>query len=463
MNRIPKIALLLILFLSAIPLQAQKPWTLQECIQYALDNNLNIKQQALAVAQDRNQLEQSKWAMAPNISASADYSFGWGRTPNAQDYTIVENQLSQNGSLSMGASLDLFRGLQKVNTIKRNMAQLELSNQEVEKLKNDISMQITKLFLQVLLDQEILETTKQSHQSVKEQVERTQKLVEAGNLAHSSLLEIEAQFATEQVQVVNAENALRTDYLNLIQLLDLSYEADFRIEIPVFQVDTLNFLGAHVDQLFNTSQNLPQIQIGEYTLQQREYQFAVSKGQRFPSIALSAGVRTSYNPDYQVLKNMNLSPDLENPVPMEPQYRSPALFEQLDSRKNPYIGISFSIPILSGRTISTNIRNASLGVQQAQIEMKNRQQELYKSIQQENNAAISAFERYKATLQNVKSMEESFRNVQQKFDVGMLSGTDYTVAKTNLFRAQSDNLQAKYQYVLQLKILDFYKGIPITL
>jgi outer membrane protein len=127
------------------------------------------------------------------------------------------------------------------------------------------------------------------------------------------------------------------------------------------------------------------------------------------------------------------------------------------------LGLSLSIPILSGRVISTNIRNAALGVRQAEIDMKSRQQALYKDIQQANNDALSAFERYRATLQNTKSMEESFRYVQQKLDVGMLNGTDFTVAKTNLFRAQSDNLQAKYQYVFQLKILDFYRGIPITL
>ena len=456
-----RIALLIILPLT-ISLYAQKQWTLQECIQYALENNLNIKQQTLAIERDRNQLEQSKWALAPTISAGTDYSFGWGRTPNAQDYTIVENRLSQSGNASVQVSLDLFRGLQKINTIKSNRAMLEITGQDVERLKNEISIQIAQTFLQVLLTQEILETAKQSRQSVTEQVQRTKKLVEAGNLAHSSLLEVEAQLATEQVQVVNAENDLRTVHLNLIQLLDLSHETDFRVAVPTIQMDTDFFTGAPVDQLYQASQTLPQIQIGEYTLQQRQYQLAAAKGQRSPSISVSTGISSSYNPDYKVIKSPGETDEFGIPT-APPIYRSPSLFEQLDSRKNPYIGIRFSIPILQGRTISTNIRNASLGVQQAQIDMKNRQQQLYKEIQQANNNALSWFERYKATVQNVKSMEESFRYVQQKLEVGMLNGTDFTVAKTNLFRAQSDNLQAKYQYVLQLKILDFYKGIPITL
>ena len=440
MNRLSKITILPAILLAAFPLYAQKQWTLQECIKYALENNLTIQQQTLAIERDKNQLEQSKWAMAPNVGARTGYNFSWGRTVNQQDLTIIENKLSQSGTASISADLDLFRGQQKINTIKSNQVQLEISAQQVEKIKNDISIQITRTFLQVILAQEMLETARQSRQSVREQVERIRKLVDAGNLAHSNLLEIQAQLASEQVQAVNAEISLRSNYLNLIQLLDLSTETDFLISIPSIQVDTLGFSGAPIDLLYQTSQSLPDIQIGEFTLQQREYQLAISKGQRFPSLSFSAGISTSYNPEH----------------PSD-------FFRQLNERKTPGIGLSLNIPILSGRTISTNIRNAALGVKQAQIDMKNKQQALYKEIQQANNDAMSAFERYRATLQNVKSMEESFRYVQQKLDVGLLNGTDFTVAKTNLFRAQSDNLQAKYQYVFQLKILDFYRGIPITL
>lgn len=466
MNLTKKIGALLVVLLCALPLcaQYQKSWTLEECIRYALENNLNVKQQSLAIERDKNQLEQSKWAMGPSISASADYRFGWGRTLNAQDFTITENKVSQSGYASIGANFDIFRGLQKSNNVKSNQAQLELSGQEVEKLKNDISIEIARTYLQVLLAQEILETARQSFQSVSEQVVRTQKLVDAGNLAHSSLLEMQAQLATEQVQVVNAENTLRTAYLGLIQLLDLSHETDFLIEIPVIQVDTIGFMGASIDHLYQVSQSLPQIRIGEFSLQQREYQLAATKGQRFPTLSVSAGINSSYNPEYKVA---NLPPDIDPSDPfgqaIDNLYRTPSFFEQINNRRNTYLGFSISIPILSGRTISTNIRNANLSVQQAQIDMKNRQQLLYKEIQQVNNDAISAFERYKATLQNVKSMEEAFRYVQQRLDVGMLNGTDFTVAKTNLFRVQSDNLQAKYQYVFQLKILDFYKGIPLSL
>lgn len=439
MNQLVKIALTLTIFVAVTTLYAQKQWTLQECIQYALENNLNIKQQSLSIERDKNQLEQSRWALAPNLNIGSDYSLSWGRTANTFDFEIY-NKLTQTGNLGISTSVDIFNGLQKVNTIKSNQAQLEISGQEVEKLKNDISINIARTFLQVILAQEILETAKLSRESVSEQVARTQILVNAGNLAQSSLLEMQAQLATEQVQVVNAQNQLRTNYLTLVQLLDLPVEEKFNISIPPIEIDTAGITGVFIDQLFQASQSLPEIKIGEFSLQQREFQLAVAKGQQMPSLSFTAGIGSNYSPDY-----------------------SGTLFKQLGDAKRTHIGLSLNIPILNGRRVVTNINNAQLAVQQAQIDRKNRQQQLYKEIEQANNDATSAFERYKATLQNVKSMEESFRYVQQKLEVGMLNGTDYTVAKTNLFRAQSDNLQAKYQYVFQLKILDFYKGIPIDL
>ena len=435
-----KATLLFLALLSSATLCAQKQWTLAECIQYARENNLNVKQQALSISQVENQLEQSKWDLAPNVSASTGYNFSWGRSVNQQDLTIIENKLSQSGSLSLSAGVTLFNGLQKVNTIKRNQTQLEISEQEVEKLKNDISINIARFFLQVILAEEILEAAHLSHQSVSEQVERTRKLVDAGNLAHSNLLEIEAQMAAEQVQVVNAENGLRTAQLDLMQALDLSMETDFKIFHPQVSIQEKAFSGADVDQLYTQSQDLPQIVMAGHAVQLREYQLAIAKGQRYPSLSLSAGLGTNYNPDL---------PD--------------SFFQQLDDRRNPYVGLSLRIPIFSNLAITTNIRNAKLTVEMSQIERRNHQQILYKEIQQANNNAISCFQRFQATEQNIKAMQESFRYVQQRFDLGMLNGTDYTVAKNNLFRAQSDNLQAKYQYVFQLKILDFYKGIPITL
>ena len=440
MKHFLKVGLLLFALLSSTTLCAQKEWTLAECIQYAKENNLNVKQQTLNISQNQNQLEQSKWALAPSLNASAGYNFSWGRSVNQLDLTIIENQLSQSGSLSLGASVTLFDGLQNTNTIKRNKIQLEISEQEVELLKNDLSLNIAQYFLQVILAKEMLETARLSHQSVSEQVERTRKLVDAGNLAHSNLLELEAQLAAEQVQVINAENSLRTAQLDLMQALDLSTETDFQIAHPQINIEENVFSGADVDKLYAQSQNLPQIIMANQTVQLREYQLAIAKGQRYPSLSLSAGIGSNFNPDL-----------------------SESFFSQLDNRRSPYVGFSLRIPIFSNMALKTNINNAKLYVNISQIEMKNRQQVLYKQIQQANNNAVSSFQRYQATEQNVKAIQESFRYVQQRFDLGMLNGTDYTVAKNNLFRAQSDNLQAKYQYVFQLKILDFYKGIPITL
>lgn len=364
----------------------------------------------------------------------------WGRSVNMQDLQIIENKLSQSTSASLRASVNLFEGFQKENDLKSKKVLQEISMQDVGRIKNQISIEISKAYLQILLSKEILQTANQSLESVKQQAERTSKLVDAGSVAYSSLLEIEAQLATERVQVVNAQNQLNNSLLALKQLLDLTREPDFDVDSPNLDLIIDSFTGEPVDKLFELSMNLPEIKSAKLNYQNSNIQLSIAKGKSYPSVSFSAGYGTSYSDS-----------------------RGTNFLDQFDENRNPSIGFGLSIPIFNSWQSNTAIKNARLGVRNAEIEVRNKEQVLYKEIQQANSDALGYYERYKASLQNVKAMEESFRYVQQKFDLGVLNATDYTVAKTNLFKAQSEFYQSKYQYVFQLKILDFYKGIPITL
>lgn len=434
-----KLPFILLLFFPAL-LSAQKSWSLQECISYAWENNLQLKQQEIAVEQGQNNLSQSKLNYVPTISASVNHSMNWGRSVNVQDLEIIENKLSQSTSASASAGIGLFEGFTKTNEVKSNSVLLEISRSEVEKLRNDISVEIVRSYLQILLSKEILNTAKQSITSAQEQVERSRKLVDAGSVAYSSLLEVQAQLASEKVQVVNAQNQLRTSLLTLKQLLDLDGNSQFDIE--QIDVDFLvkEYVQESVEELYNISQSLPQVRASELNLENSGLQLAIAKGRLYPRLTFSAGYGSYYSDS-----------------------RDQAFFDQFNENRNPSLGFGLAIPIFNNYRAKTNVKNAKLGVRRAQIEHKSRLQLLYKEIQQAGNEALSFYERYKASEQNVKAMEESFRYVQQKLDVGVLNAIDYTVAKTNLFKAKSDYYQSKYQYVFQLKILDFYRGIPISL
>lgn len=439
MKILSKLPILLLLITPAL-LSGQKRWSLEECVRYAWDNNLRIKQQELSIEQNENNLAQARLNFIPTLNASLSHSMNWGRSVNVQDLQIVENKLSQSTSASARAAVNIFEGLTKKNDIKSKGVQLEISHQEVERIRNDISVEIARSYLQILLSREILKTAELSLKSVEEQLARAKKFAEAGSVAYSTVLEVEAQLASEKFQVVNATNQLRSSLLNLSSLLDLQGETAFDVEDV--NVDNLvkEFRGESVDELYRQSLALPQIKSAELNLENAGLQLAIAKGRALPSVSFSAGYGSYYSDS-----------------------REQGFFDQFNENRNPSLGFGLSIPIFNNHQIKTSVKNAKLGVKSANYEVRSRQQMLYKEIQQANNDAMAYYERFKAAGSNVQAMEESFRYVQQKFDIGSLSATDYTVAKTNLFKAKSEYYQSKYQFVFQLKILDFYKGKPISL
>jgi outer membrane protein len=440
MKIIYKLPVFILILIPTLLSAQQKLWSLEECIKYAWDNNLKIKQQELVVEESDNNLLQSKLNYVPSVSASVSHSMNWGRSVNMNDLQIIENQLSQSTSASARASINIFEGMAKSNDLKSKQVIREISVQEVSRIKNDISIEIARSYLQVLLSKEILNTAKSSLASIEEQVARTKKLVDAGSQAYSSLLEMNAQLAAEKLQLTNAENQVSSNILSLKQLLDLSTDSGFDVSLPNLDNFVSEFKGVSIDELYSSSLNLPQIKSVRLSRDNSNLQLAIAKGRSYPTVSFTAAYGSYFSDSRDV-----------------------AFMTQFNENRNPSLSFGLSIPVFNSWRTNTAIRNARIEVKKSDINVKSQEQLLYKEIQQAANDAHSYFARLKATEDNVKAMQESFRYVQQKFDVGTLNATDYTVAKANLFKSQSDFYQAKYQFIFQLKILDFYKGDPITL
>ncbi len=445
---------------------AQKTWTLEECIKYAWENNLSIKQQELGVTQSENTHFQSKMALAPSLNARVTENVNWGQSVDLSTLTLLNHVRSSNTGVGVYADVDLFTGLQKLNTIKQEKAKLQLAVQEVQKLRNEISIEITRSYLNVLLANEVLQTARQSRESVAQQCARSKQLVEAGSQPLSSLLEVESQLATEELQVVDAENNVRTYMLNLKQLLDLSMDTDFQIAFPeIGNLDQMEPVS--VEEMYYISQQLPQIKKTEFNLEQRKYELAIAKGGRSPKLSLTMSYSSFYSDAGKKSSDDNgdTDPESGNTGGIGDIFggSSAGFWDQMKNNNNPSIGLTFTLPVFNQWQVNTNIKNAKLAYQAAELEMKNAQQVLLKEVQQAANDATSTWLRCQASERNVTAMQESFRYVQEKFDLGLLNGTDYTVSKTNLFQAQSKYIQSKYEHVFKLKILDFYKGNPITL
>lgn len=439
MRRLLKTLITISLSLLATTAEAQEKWTLDRCIGYALENNLQIKQQVLTAQQSDNAYLQSRLALLPTFSFSGGQNFNWGRSVNLQDLQIIENKLSQSTSASLSSSLTAFSGLTKINTVKSNRVQQQIALANVEKLKNEISISIAQAYLQILLSMEILDSYNQSLESLSSQEKRTAILVDAGSQPYSDLLDIQSQLASERVQVVSAENQVTNNKLALAQLLDLPLNQDFDIAVPDLGTPP-EFTGEDVEAIYMKAQTLPQIKSAQYGLDKSRIALDIAKGERLPSIGISAGYGTYYS-----------------------DARDGAFLEQFKDNRNPSVGISLSVPIFEGGRFYTNVKDAKLSVKSYEIALQSEKQTLLKEIQKAVTDAYGYYHQYEAAKVNVAAMEESFRLVEQKFNVGSLNSTDYIVARTNLYKAKSNLSQMKYQYLFQLKILDFYKGKPLTL
>ncbi|MDR0694926.1 MAG: TolC family protein [Prevotellaceae bacterium] len=429
------------IFLAPVCLPAQAVWTLEQCINYGLENNPQIKQQTLTAEQSANLWQQSKLDFLPSLSARASYNLSWGRSVDLQNLQIIENQLTQSFGPSINASVTLFEGMQKVNTMKRYRADYRAAVLETEQMRNTIALEITRAFLQVLLAREVLVTAEKSRESVTRQHELTRKLVAAGSQPYSTLLEIEAQLASEEVQFITARNNVDLAYLSLQQLINLHPGSGFEIVAPVIDVDMVQRQEV-VRSLYASAVRLPQIRTSEFRLESARHALATAKGRYLPTVSLSASYGSYYtNPDRD---NVDFG-------------------QQLRNNRSPSLNFGLNIPLFQNWSIVTGAKNAKLNLRIAELELDRKHQQLYKEIQQAVADASAAYSRYRANEQTVAAMQESFRYTEEKFDVGLVNATDYTIAKNNLFKAESDRLQAKYQYIFQTKIIDFYRGIPITL
>lgn len=446
----------LVIFHQTPVFSQQKEWSLEECIKYALDNNIQIKQQIIQTEYQKNALDLSRLSLLPTINGSATHNYSFGRALDETTYQYTENEKIRSNNFYIGGGMELFNGLQNYNTIKKSKYNLLASQEDLKNIQDNIALTVALDYLQVLLNRELATATENQLMITKQQIEKTRKMVEAGSMARGNLLQIEAQAAQEELQLINIKNQLDISVLNLTQLLELKSPEGFSVVVPEIPLDTNTVITGTVNEIYETALgNRPEVKSAEYLLTASEYDMKIAKGSRSPRLSLNNSFSTGYS---DIRKRVTGVDPLTGPV-----YGTYSFADQISDNINYGIGFSLNLPILNGWQINKNISNSKLNVENRQYTLEGTKKQLYKNIQQSYADAGAALKKYAASVKAVASTEESFRYTEQKFNVGMVTPVDYNAAKTQLLNAQSDMSQAKYEFIFKTKVLDFYKGIPLNL
>ena len=433
------------LLTSAGNLKAQQMWDLQKCFDYALENNIQVKRQMLNAQYYENQVKQARQDKLPNLNAQIGSDYSFGRTLNYDNTYKNTNSLGLSGGVS--TNMTLFQGMTLSNTVQQRELDLEAITNDLQKTKDDIMLSIAAEYLTILFSEEILLVDSANIEVTKQQLERSRQLVDAGSLARGSMLEIEAQLAREELQLVNDQNNMQIAYLNLYQFLDLPITESFKVEKPKLPEIQASLTMMNAFDVFNTAINVrPEIKAAQVRVESARKQMEIAKGTGLPSLSFGANYYNNYNNQYTDITGTKIE-----------------FGDQLKNNYRGSLGLTLSIPIFNRFQVKNGVASSEIQIYDYEYQLQQARNVLRKEIEQVYTNALAALNRYLSTQKAVTSMQEAFRYTEEKFNVGMINSVEYNQSKNNLTVAQSDLLQAKYEYIFRTKILDFYNGVPITL
>jgi outer membrane protein len=473
------LAICTILFFD-IETKAQEIWSLEKCIAYAIENNIQVKQQQLLQETNEQNLVQSKASLAPNLNAGATHGYNWGQTIDRFTNQFATERVRTN-NLFISSNVNVFNGFQSVNTIKQNKLNWLASQQDVEKIKNDISLNVANAYLQILFNNENAKIAEAQMNVTKLQVERVNILFDAGTVAKSNLLDLESQLATEELNLVMAQNTAQLSILSLTQLLQLPIEQTntFKIvEPPINNLDATD-IAVSAEEIYNIALlQQPQIKSAEYNAKSADKSLDIARGARSPSISLSGSLGSGYSgaslEGAGDLVNFGRIPlgvvDGSNQIvnSLEDQlgysdFRTKPFTNQIDDNVNKSVSLSLNIPIFNGLFAKTSVARARINMENAVLNMQSAKNQLLQDVQSAHLNAQAAYKKYIAATKATDAAKESFGYAQIRYDQKIINSVDYINSKNISTNAEVELIKAKYEYVFRTKILDFYQSKPITL
>lgn len=442
-----KFLIILMTLLATTAVQAQKKWTLQECIDYAMENNISLQKTRLTRRTATETLRQSEAALFPTLSASTNQSVGYRPWTNNGVSTVTNGTVSTsinktyyNGSYGINASWTVWNGNRNRNTVKLDRLSEEQAELDSAYTANSIQEQITQLYVQILYQTEAITVNEQSLEASKKNEERGQEMFNVGKIARADVAQLTAQRATDEYNLVNARSNLADYKLQLKQLLEIT-DAEFDIAVPVTSDEQALRDIPSLPVVYETALNTrPEITRSQLGIQASDVQLSIAKAQRLPTVNMTGGVGTSTN---------SLSTN--------------GWGNQMKTNFDASIGATLSIPIIDNRSARTAVNKAKIEQERALLDLQEKQKKLYSDIEGFWLDACTNQQRFRAALLNVESEELSYELLSEQFRLGLKNIVQLLTGKTNLLTAQQNKLQSKYLTILNVQMLKFYQGEPIEL
>lgn len=475
MNPKKYFSLLLFVIISFYSNAQSRQWSLEDCVKYALDHNISIRQSELDSQSAGIDKKAAFGSFLPTVSANASHSWNIGLN---QDITtgLLQNQTTQFTSAGANVGIDIYKGLQNVNTLRKANLSILAAKYQLQKMKEDIALNVANAFLQVLFNKENLKVQNDQLAIDTKQLNRTQELVNAGNLPKGDLLDVKATIAMDNQKVINAENTLLIAKLSLTQLLQLDSFDNFDVaDSNEFQMDQTILSQTPTAIYDKAKQERLELKIAQTNLEIAQKNVIIAKGAYQPTL------RGFYNFNSRVAyadRIVGVEPNTANPTSivgfvegtnqnvLKPNYTSIVgnpnpFFNQFSDNKGQSFGAQLSIPVFNGFAVRNNVERSKVSFEKSKIALEQQQLDLQRNIYTAFTDAKGALKAYESAIEALDSRSQSYNYAKEKFEVGLMNSFDLSQSQTLFSNAQSEVLRTKYDYIFKTKILEFYFGIPI--
>lgn len=428
-----------LLLFTGMSLQAQaKKWTLRECVEYALKNNITIKQTDLDNQIAAIDKSDAFGSMLPTVNGSA--SHGWNIGLNFNPVTNnAETQTFQNTRVGLDVGVDIYKGLQNQNRLRKTKLGIIAAQYQLDKIKDDISLNVANAFLQILFNKENLKVQIEQQTNNEKQQQRTQELVNAGSVPRGDLLDIKATVASNKQAVVIAENTLFISKLSLAQLLQLDDFQNFDIVDSDYEVPESETMKQTPEAIYaKAKEQRVELKIARTNLEMAEKDLKISSGAYQPTLrgfySFGSNATTAYT----------------NPF-----------FMQLSDNKSHSFGVSLNVPIFNGFSVRNNVQRSKVALERSKIAFSQQELDLERNVYTAFKDANGALNSYESAVSALEARTEAYNYAKEKFNVGLMNAFDLNQAQTLYVNAQSEVLRTKYDYIFRIKVVEFYFGIPI--